>query len=127
MILIKAKNFIKHRSASALVLTMFIMAGMLLVALNGAYVVSLGLQASGVQAQSTKAYYAAESGSEFLLWELRKNGYVYTSPSETALFDVTLGSGATYSVYYSSFWPLVFQSIGEYQNARRSVEIRIGS
>jgi len=127
MILIKAKNFSKHRSASALILTMFIMAGMLLVALNGAYVVSLGLRASGVQAQSTKAYYAAESGSEFLLWQLRKNAYVYTSPSETALFNVTLDAGATYSVYYSSFPPLVFQSIGEYQNARRSVEIRIGS
>jgi hypothetical protein len=139
MTLKKSKNFLRinfrswpghgaaaAQNASALVLTMFIMAGMLVVALSGAYVVTLGLRAGGVQAQSTRAYYAAEAGAERLLWELRQNGYVYGAPSETPLFTGTLTSGATYNVYFSSFPPLVFQSVGEYQNSRRSVEIRIG-
>jgi len=111
---------------SALILTMFIMAGMLVVALSGAYVVALGLRAGGVQAQSTKAYYAAEAGAEQLLWELRQNGYEYGAPSEIPLFSGALSSGASYDVYFRDFPPLIFQSVGNYQNSQRSVEIRIG-
>lgn len=112
---------------SALVLTMFIMAGMLIVAMSGAYVVWLGIKTGGIQAQSTRAYYMAEAGAEKLLWELRKGYYEYDATSTTvSIFEYGLPSGASYKVYFVDFPPLVFQSIGEYKATRRSVEIRIG-
>ncbi|MFA6995619.1 MAG: hypothetical protein WC249_04445 [Patescibacteria group bacterium] len=115
----------------ALILTMFIMAGMLIVAMSGSYVVLLGIKAAGIQAQSTKAYYVAEAGAENILYELRKNGFVPPAPemisSLNSLASSTLMSGtAVYNVYFTEYPPLVLQSIGDYQSSRRSVEIRIG-
>jgi len=113
---------------SALILTMFILAGMLVVALGSAYVVVLGIKAGGIQSQSTKAYFAAESGAEKLLWELRQHSWFYSTPSTDVIFSADLpNSGASYNVYFSDFPPLIFTSIGEYFNTKRSVEIRIGS
>ncbi|MCX6794572.1 MAG: hypothetical protein NTY31_01035 [Candidatus Falkowbacteria bacterium] len=113
------------KSGSALILTMFIMAGMLIVAMSGTYIVFLGIKAGGIQAQSTKAYYAAEAGAEELLWELRWNGYAYSQLPGVPIFQGSL-AGSEYNVYYVDFPPLIFRSIGEYQNSKRSVEIRIG-
>lgn len=113
------------KRGSALILTMFIMAGMLIVALGGAYVVFLGIKAGGIQAQSTKAYYAAEAGAERLLWELRWNGYTYGAVSTASIFQGNLQTGSKYNIYFVDFPPLVFRSIGEFQNSKRSVEIRI--
>ncbi len=116
---------INPKKGSALILTMFIMAGMLIVAMGGAYVVFLGIKAGGIQAQSTKAYYAAEAGAERLLWELRWNGYEYTTVSPNSIFQSSLSNGSDYNVYFVDFPPLVFRGIGEFQNSKRSVEIRI--
>ena len=118
-----------NRRGSALILTMFIMSGMIVVAMSGAYVVFLGIRAGGLQAQSGRAYYAAEAGAEYFLWRLRQTGYVYPNPSATPIFKGTVGGSyeADYFVFVSSAPnPLVFTSIGNYQNAKRSVEIRIG-
>ena len=122
------------KSGDALLLTMFILAGMIIVAMSGSYLVLLGIRAGGIQSQSLKAYFAAEAGSERFLWELRKNGYAYGSPdpntvifcdaNETGCSNI-LSGGGTYQVYYTGYPPLIFQSIGEYQNNRRSVELRI--
>ncbi len=120
-----SKTAIREKRGSALILTMFILAGMLIVSLGGAYVVFLGIKAGGIQAQSTRAYYAAESGTERLLWELRWNSASYSSSTDISLFNETLSTGGNYDVYYVEFPPLVFRSIGEFQNSKRSVEIRI--
>jgi len=117
---------IKRKKGSALILTMFIMSGMLIVAMGGAYVVWLGIKAGGIQAQSTKAYYAAEAGAERLLYELNYGSYVYGAPSLASIFSDTLNSGAVYDDYFISAPPLVFQAIGDYQSTKRSVEIRFG-
>ena len=123
-----------RKRASALILTMFIMAGMLIVALSGVYVIILGIKASGVQLQSAKAYYVAEAGAERLLWELRKNNCQGATPSCTdggsmsvsqPVFTGSIGTGLNYYVYYVGWPPYIFQSVGEYQNNRRSVELRI--
>lgn len=114
-----------EKRGSALVLTMFIMAGMLIVAMSGAYVVALGIKAGGIQAQSTRAYYTAEAGAERLLWELRQGGYSYDDDPGALIFQETLPGGGNYDIYFIEFPPLVFRSIGEYQNSKRSVEIRI--
>jgi hypothetical protein len=123
-----------RKRASALILTMFIMAGMLIVALSGVYVIILGIKASGVQLQSAKAYYVAEAGAERLLWELRKNNCQFGHPScanggsasnNQPVFTGSIGTGLNYYVYYVGFPPLIFQSVGEFQNTRRSIELRI--
>ena len=109
-------------------LTMFILAGMLVVAMSGAYVVLLGIKAGGIQTQSAKAYFAAEAGAEKLLYKLRHDGWVHDIPSSVVVFSETLPlSAASYKVYYTSFPPLIFTSIGEYNNTKRSVEIIIGT
>jgi hypothetical protein len=105
---------------------MFIMAGMLIVALSGVYVMLLGVKAAGIQSQSTKAYYTAETGAEELLWQMRTGARPSpTTPSPTmVILSGSVGTG-NYSVYYLGFPPLIFQSVGDYQNTRRSVEIRM--
>jgi len=120
------KKYPYVKSGSALLLTMFIMAGMLIVAISGSSLVLAGIKAGGIQAQSTKAYFAAEAGSERLLWELRKNSYYYSSPSTASvIFSDTLSGGTNYQVYFTDYPPLIFRSVGEYQNNRRSVELRM--
>ncbi len=114
----------------ALILTMFIMAGMLIVAMSGSYVMLLGIKAAGVQSQSTKAYYAAEAGAEKLLYRFRRSRNLnYGIGHPLLVLSGTLNSGASYKVYYdsSSVTPLIFNSIGDFKNSKRSVQIRIGN
>ncbi len=120
------KDKLADKKGSALALTMFILAGMLTVALSGSYIILLGIKASGIQSQSTKAYFAAESGAERLLWELRQNGWLLSVPPPTAsVFSATLPLGSSYSVYYVNFKPIIFKSIGDFNRTKRSVELRM--
>ena len=126
-----SKNSFKYsRPGSALILTMFILAGMLLVAISSSYVVTLGIKAGGIQAQSTRAYFIAETGMEYFLWELRINWHDYYNEDEIngppafvkdlvpeqatgvlRKFEVTRKDARTY------------QSVGEFGNTKRAVEI----
>ncbi|MFA5131428.1 MAG: pilus assembly PilX N-terminal domain-containing protein [Patescibacteria group bacterium] len=116
----------KTKTGSALALTMFIIAGMLVVAMSGSYIILLGIKAAGVQSQSTKAYFAAEAGSEKILWELRQRGWWSTENStEETVFEGTLPLGSDYKVYYTHFNPIIFTSIGEFNKTKRSVELRM--
>lgn len=120
--------FTGQQSGSALILTMFILAGMMMVAFGGAYLVLLGLKTGGIQSQSTKAYYGAEAGAERLLWELRQNGWVYNAPGPNSVFEGSLPDiGANYKVYFPGYPPtsLIFDSVGEFRNTKRSIEIQI--
>jgi hypothetical protein len=124
-----AKNILNNKKGSALILTMFILTGMLIVAMSSSYVILVGIRAGGTQAQSTKAYYMAEAGAESLLWETRKNSFVYpnVASTETVILPRVIPSFnstiASYKVYFARFYPLVFSSIGEYKDTKRSVEI----
>jgi len=118
-------RYLKTKPGSALILTMFIMAGMLIIAMSGAYIVLLGIKASGIQSQSTKAYYASESGMERLLWELYYGVDEYEGNPEISIFDGELNGGSSYKVYFLNYSPLTFQSVGEHENTKRSVEVRI--
>lgn len=124
------------RRGDALILTMFIMAGMLIAAMGGSYVALLEIRASGLEAQSTKAYYAAEAGAEDFLYQFRKQGYsdyghFNFKPfinNNQFLFNGQLDNDTSYKVYYQeSSAPVIFNSIGSYQNVKRSVQLRIGS
>lgn len=116
---------LRDRKGSALALTMFILAGMLMVAMSGSTVILLGLKAGGIQAQSTKAYYKAESGTERILWELNQNSLVLPNTSlNDPMFNVPLTEG-NYKIYYTNFNPIIFTSVGEFQNTKRSVQVRL--
>lgn len=120
------------REASALLLTMFILAGMLLVAMSSSYIVTLGIKAGGIQAQSTKAYFIAESGIERFLWELRRHdsNYDYFNVEDVTVpvfqsDDDSFVFGGNYNVYISEIHQLKHESIGEFGNTKRAVEVDI--
>lgn len=120
------KNKLFFRQGSALILTMFIMAGMLIVAISSSYIVALGIKAGGIQAQSTKAYFIAEAGAERFLWELRQNGADYDQTPGVAIYQ-NAGSdlmvGASYEVFRVGNTGIVYRSVGDFGNTRRSVEL----
>lgn len=116
----------KTKNGSALILTMFIMAGMLIVAISSSYIVALGIKAGGIQAQSTKAYFIAESGAERFLWELRQNGVEYSQVPGFVLFQNSLGDlslGSSYEVFRVGSTGIVYRSVGDFGNTKRSVEL----
>lgn len=120
----------KNKKGSALALTMFILAGMLIVAMSGSYIILIGLKASGVQSQSTKAYYAAESGAENVLWRLRKSGwkkpiYFFGFTPNYPLYINDLSLGSRYYIYYIYPGPIIFTSVGEFNQTKRSIELRM--
>jgi len=118
-----------NKKANAMIFTMFILAGMLIVAISGAYLILVGIKAAGVQTQSTRAYFAAESGSERILWEFRKNGADYgTSEMGTGvpiLEDLNLGDNLSFQIFHNLDPDTLhnYRSVGSYGNVKRSVEI----
>jgi len=115
------------KRASALILTIFIMAGMLLAAIGGAYVSVLGIKAGGIQADSTKAYYAAEAGSEYLLWRLTGIDPESYEADPPLITSEDSGSNLTYNVFFiDNDYNLIFRSIGEAEKTNRSTETRFG-
>jgi len=113
---------------SALILTMFVLAGMMIIALSGSYIVLVGIKSSGVQANSVKAYFLAESGAERLLYELRKKRTPIHSEhafNQTVL-EEEFPPDSGYHVFFINRDPyIIYHSIGSYQQAKRSVEIKI--
>lgn len=111
---------------SAILLTLFILSAIMLIALGGASVVIAGLKMGGIQSQSTRAYFAAEAGAERLLYDFRKTAQFETTVLEgtdNVFGTTTLSNGSSYIVNYDHFAPIIFTSIGTYQNTRRSVEL----
>ncbi|MDP3836736.1 MAG: hypothetical protein Q8Q67_01410 [bacterium] len=111
---------------SAILLTLFILSAIMLIALGGASVVISGLKMGGIQSQSTRAYFAAEAGAERLLYGFRKTSQFETTVlvgTENVFGTTTLSNGSSYIVNYDSFAPIIFTSIGTYQNTKRSVEL----
>ena len=116
------------KKGSALALTMFILAGMMIVALSGSYIVMSGIKSAGVQSQSVRAYFTAESGAERALYEMRSQNWLLPESgySQTeSVFSGSLDSGGTYEVYYIYFNPTVFNAIGEFERTKRNVELII--
>lgn len=118
----------REAKGSAMILTMFILAGMLIVAMSGAYIVLLGITASNTQAQSAKAYFAAEAGIEFVLWNVRRNGADYgieniNSGAAIAGPQKLSDNIAEYSVFHTAAKFLhTYTSVGSFINTKRSVE-----
>lgn len=113
----------KNLPGSAILLSVFLLTSIILVAYSGAIGVLANVKMSGAVKRSALAYFAAESGAERLLYEVRKNGYDLGAYSYVGLFPGTLENSGTYSVDYKTFAPIVFTSVGSYEKMKRSVEI----
>ena len=62
-----------HKGATAILLTLLITMAMLFIAVTASDIIRNGLSMSQAHLHSTKAYYGAESGTERILWEIRKH------------------------------------------------------
>ncbi len=136
-------DFRKNNDGTVLFMTLLILTSMLTVVLGAANLVMLRIKMSGAQERSTIAYFAAETGIERTLWEIRQNSfelkrgdssdcqvgnYVYFDNTPTVCdnseHNYPLSNNALYNVVYSSNSPVTFTSTGIFSGLRRSVDIR---
>lgn len=115
---------IKNNRGVILLLTLFILSGILVITLGAADLVLAGLKMNRLTGYSSLAFFAAEAGMERALWEARKNNYVLPNADTADVFSLSdLGNGSAYQVNYASSTPnITFKSIGSYGGTKRSVE-----
>ncbi|MBI2459342.1 MAG: hypothetical protein HYV53_02185 [Parcubacteria group bacterium] len=115
---------IKKETGVILLLTLFILSGILIITLAAADLVLAGLKMNRLTGYSNLAFFASEAGLERVLWEARKNNYVLPNIDTANIFSLgDLGNGSSYQVDYATSSPNVtFKSIGSYRGVKRSVE-----
>ncbi|MDO8443459.1 MAG: hypothetical protein Q7S78_00490 [Candidatus Azambacteria bacterium] len=113
------KNFtgIIHREKGiAVLITVTIISIVMLVATLIANIVATQLKLASDIADSTTAIYAADSGVEYKLYRIRKEG-------DTAGAEFSLSNGATVLVTVSGALPnLTIKSLGSYLSVKRQFE-----
>ncbi len=139
------KNLLNsQKGGTALLITLLILFAILTVTFTASDIVLSGLKMSKERYNSTKAYFAAESAGERIIWHVRKprdfdttgcvNGdYVsFDVLGECgggvccvgALREYTLSNNAKYSIQYSYSAPLTTLScLGEYASVGRRIEL----
>jgi hypothetical protein len=118
-------NF-RDKPGSALLLTLFLVSGIMIVAFAGSYLIISGLRASGIQYDSSRAYFVAESGAEYSLMQVRKMGYDLKGSSYGTIFTGDMSDATfpgSFSVGYKTWAPIVLTSTGAYGATKRSVEL----
>lgn len=118
----------KLKKGSALLLTLFIVSAIIVVALGSSYFVMIGLRSGNLQYDSSRAYYVAETGSERVLNEVRKNGFNLREAPFGEIYniiipDMALNNEASYSISNVSWNPIKLISVGTYGRTKRSVEL----
>lgn len=115
---------IKQERGVILLLTLFILSGILVITLAAADLVLTGIRMNRLAGYSSLAFFASEAGLERALWEARKNNYVLPNVDTTNVFSLgDLGNGSSYSVNYATSTPyVIFKSISSYREVKRSVE-----
>lgn len=115
----------KNKKGSALLLTLFLVSGIMIVAFAGSYVIVSGLRSSGLQYDSSRAYFAAESGAEYSLLKVRKTGVDLKTTTFGDIFTGTMPGAypGSFKVNYKTWSPIVLTSTGTYGVTKRSVEL----
>ncbi|MFH1428479.1 MAG: FISUMP domain-containing protein [Candidatus Margulisiibacteriota bacterium] len=118
------EKIIKNKKGVILLLTMFILFGILVVTLAAADLVLAGIRMNRLTGYSIIAIFASEAGIERSLWEARQNpAFSLPDYDDDDLFSDNLDNGSSYVINYSSSTPNVtFKSIGSYSGAKRSVQ-----
>lgn len=88
----------------------------------------IGLRSGNLQYDSSRAYYVAETGSERVLNEVRKNGFNLREAPFGEIYniiipDMALNNEASYSISNVSWNPIKLISVGTYGRTKRSVEL----
>ena len=123
-------NFIKNKKNQTgviLLLTLFILSGILVITLAAADLVLAGIRMNRLTGYSGLAFFAAEAGLERSLWQARQPGYNYPEENQDDFLNCNptcpLTNGSNYKVAYATSTPNVsFTSIGSYRRAKRSVQ-----
>lgn len=115
------------KRGTALLMTILILNTIVVISLAAAKLVTGGVRMSGTQARSTKAFFAAESGAERVLWEWRNNGWtIPPGPNGVAsVFSGSLLDGGTYVVDKATSTTVLFQSQGSFNDLQRMVELEL--
>jgi hypothetical protein len=119
-------KLLRDKSGSALLITLFILTGVLMIAVGGSNIALSGVKQSIVQYQSVRAYFAAEAGAERALWEVRKNAFdlSISTPEPDVFGEEVLDNNSSYIVNYDTFQPdIIFTSIGDFESTKRSVQV----
>jgi hypothetical protein len=120
----ETKKQLKNQTGVILLLTLFILSGILIITLGAADLVMAGIRMNRLTGYSSLAFFASESGMEKVLWEARKNtSFSLPGDSQEGLMTGSLDNGSSYAINYASSSPnIFFTSIGSYGGAKRSVE-----
>ncbi|MFH1392822.1 MAG: hypothetical protein ABIG73_00325 [Patescibacteria group bacterium] len=111
------KTINKKQSGIALILTIVISSVVLLIAGLIASIVMTQLKLASDISDSTIAIYAADSGVEYKLYQIRKE-------ANTAGTEFSLSNGATTLVTVSGTLPnLTIKSLGSYLSVKRQFEV----
>lgn len=116
----------RDQQGSALLITVMLLMIIMVVALNTASLAMNGAVLSGVQERSTIAFYAAESGAERAMYDIRVREIVPAADGDV-YGTVNLSNNSSYKVDYIESDPLlntVFTSVGSFGETKRSVELR---
>ena len=139
-------KIIKNQKGSTIIMiTLLVMASILTVSLSLSNVVINGLKSSLNQANATKAYFAAETGAERVLWEIRKKEPTSFDPWDDGCtnlnnyilntFDGCEGASglnhknnygdALFYINYATSTPTTTLTIfGEYKGTRRALKLK---
>ncbi|MDP2736926.1 MAG: hypothetical protein Q8O59_04090 [bacterium] len=114
----------KNNKGVILLLTLFILSGILVITLGAADLVLAGIRMNRLAGYSSLAFFSAEAGLERVLWEARKHGYALPDTNQNNIFsNPNIGNGSAYLINYATSTPgVTFKSIGSYLGAKRSVE-----
>jgi len=114
------KFFRQTKSASALLIVIFILGGIFLVAFGVGYMVFFTLKNGDNQANAYRAYYAAEAGQERGNYEIYKNGYNPKTACIAGAFSDTLTNLASYNINCASSSNYLITSSGVYKGINSS-------
>ena len=120
---LKKNKKVKFKPASAIMLSLFILASVMLIAFGSSSLVLSALKMGGLQSQSSIAYFTAEAGAERILKEIRYYGRGGYEVGEKIFGEEYIDEDRSYTVTYVEYSPIRFISLGVYKNTRRSVEV----
>lgn len=122
---VNLKNMLglKREKGYALLVVLFILGLLSVIVLGVTVIIATKLKVTITTAHSVVAFYAAESGSERILYNDRK-GIYNPNPAEidTTIKTGTLSNGSTYEVILLNDSPTSIKSIGSFQNVKRALE-----
>lgn len=141
--------FKNNQGSIELLMSVIVLTAILAVVLTASEIIGNGLVADKTQLDSTKAYFAAETATERILWHVRSQGndlsscigqYIDFSPANSdypAVASLSCGAGCTFTNYVGTLANYKYcikcgttmlgdtklTGYGDYSGARRAVEV----